>query len=216
MPKFKTLKDHVYDFIAEEILSGGLKTNQKIDENAICEELSISRTPVREALIQLAGDGILENVPRKGYVVKGLTLGDVENLYTVIGCLDALAAVHAQPNLTDKDYKDMQFYIDSMDVAISSGHYEMYNKLQQEFHSAYINKCKNDLLVAELTKLQSKLLNSPYSAEDVDILKNVLKKTNDEHRNIIKLFKSADLDNLGSYIATTHWSISNAIYDLVE
>ena len=56
MPKFKTLKDHVYDYIAEQIMEGRLRPSEKINETAICEELSISRTPVREALIQLAGE----------------------------------------------------------------------------------------------------------------------------------------------------------------
>ncbi len=53
MHRFKTLKDHVYDYIAEQILLGKLQPEEKINENAVCKELSISRTPVREALIQL-------------------------------------------------------------------------------------------------------------------------------------------------------------------
>ena len=69
MKKYKTLKDHVYDYIAEQILEGNLIPSQRINETAISQELSVSRTPVREALIQLSCEDILENVPRKGFVL---------------------------------------------------------------------------------------------------------------------------------------------------
>ena len=92
MHRFKTLKDHVYDYIAEQILLGKLQPEEKINENAVCKELSISRTPVREALIQLSSEGILDNVPRKGFVVKNMTEKEAQELYTIIGHLDGLSA----------------------------------------------------------------------------------------------------------------------------
>ena len=53
MERFKSLKDHVYEYIEEQIIKGTLLPGERINENTICEELDISRTPVREALIQL-------------------------------------------------------------------------------------------------------------------------------------------------------------------
>ena len=47
MERFKTLKDHVYDYIADQIRSGSLLPGQRVNENVICENLNISRTPVR-------------------------------------------------------------------------------------------------------------------------------------------------------------------------
>ena len=64
MEKFKTLKDHVYDYIAEAIREGKLLPGERISENDICTELDISRTPVREALIQLAAEGVIQNKSR--------------------------------------------------------------------------------------------------------------------------------------------------------
>lgn len=92
MKKYKTLKDHVYDYIAEQILDGNLIPSQRINETAISQELSVSRTPVREALIQLSCEGILDNLPRKGFVLKGVTEKEARDLYTVIGILDGMAA----------------------------------------------------------------------------------------------------------------------------
>ena len=52
MERFKTLKDHVYEYIEEQIMKGTLLPGERINENTICEELGISRTPVREAGVQ--------------------------------------------------------------------------------------------------------------------------------------------------------------------
>ena len=77
MEKFKTLKDHVYEYIADQIRDGSLLPEQRVNENVICESLNISRTPVREALIQLTAEGVLENRARKGFVIKSISEKDV-------------------------------------------------------------------------------------------------------------------------------------------
>ena len=63
--EYRSLKDHVYNHIVDLIDGGTLADDHKISEQQICDALGVSRTPVREALIQLAADGYLENVPRK-------------------------------------------------------------------------------------------------------------------------------------------------------
>lgn len=216
MRKIKTLTDHVYDYIAGEIESGNLKNDQKIDESVICEHLSISRTPVREALIQLTCDGILENVPRKGYVLRGLTLEDINNIYYVIGSLDSIAAVLALPNLTEKDYKDLEFYIGSMDIALSTEYFEKYNKNQNEFHDTYINKCGNDVLIDEIHRLKNKLIKHPYSSSNTAEMLAAYKQSNDEHRHILKLMREGNAEELTDYIVNVHWSLENAKYDLFK
>ncbi|MGN0703575.1 MAG: GntR family transcriptional regulator, partial [Lentihominibacter sp.] len=165
MPKFKTLKDHVYDYIAEQIMEGRLKPSEKISEAAICEELSISRTPVREALIQLAGEEILENVPRKGFIIRHVDLKEAQELYEVIGQLDGLAAYNACNNLTEQDFKDMDFYIESMDLAINSENFSMYYRQQLEFHQVYISKCSNETLINEIERLRNKFIKKSYTTD---------------------------------------------------
>lgn len=66
--EFLSLKDHVYNFIAEQIRLGKLNSNEKVNEQDICQQLNISRTPVREALIQLAADGFLDSAPDEAFV----------------------------------------------------------------------------------------------------------------------------------------------------
>lgn len=68
MKKLKSLSEQVYDYIIRQIQLGELSKGSKLSESDLIEQLSISRTPIREALIQLSADGILENVQRKGFL----------------------------------------------------------------------------------------------------------------------------------------------------
>ena len=216
MIKFKTLKDHVYDYIADQILMGNLRPEEKINENIICEELSISRTPVREALIQLSSEGILDNVPRKGFVVKSLSEKDATELYVVIGDLDGLAARLACPNLNERDFKDMQFYIDSMTLTIEAKNYEMYLTQQKMFHQVYIDKCGNSALIEEIAKMKNKFLKKSYLDDPQGEINKTLIATNAEHQKILDLFKEYQAGEVSKYLAEIHWAPENAHFDLMN
>lgn len=213
MNRFKTLKDHVYDYIADQILNGNLRAEEKVNESTICEELSISRTPVREALIQLATEGILDNVQRKGFVVKSLTEKEAEELYVIIGTLDGLCARLACPVLTEREFRDMQFYIDSMYLAIESSNYEMYLSQQKIFHQVYIDKCGNDTLIDYIARVKSKLLRQRYLDNPDEDMRKVLRMTNDEHQKILDYLKAGDGQGASDYLSKVHWSSRNAYYE---
>lgn len=215
MVKFKSLKDHVYDYIANEILIGKLHPEEKINESTICNELSISRTPVREALIQLASEGILENVPRKGFVVKSMSRKEAAELYVLLGYLDGLAAKLACPNLTDRMYRDMEFYINSMDLAIESKNYEMYLEQQRLFHQIYIDQCGNETLISEICKMKNKFLKKSYADDEEGETYRTLKETNAEHEEILKLLQDRKADEVFTYLADVHWAPKKSDLDLI-
>lgn len=215
MERFKTLKDHVYEYIAGQIREGSLLPDQRINENVICEELNISRTPVREALIQLSAEGILENKARRGFIIRSMSERDVRELYTVIGVLDGYAAQLACDALTEQDYADLAFYIETMDLAIKAGNYEMYHKQQVAFHQLYIDKCGNNALIDTIAKSKNKLLKQTYSEETHKDTKEVFYATNDEHREILRLFKEKDKEGLFKYLSETHWTPAYAAYDVI-
>ncbi|MGN0658192.1 MAG: GntR family transcriptional regulator [Emergencia sp.] len=215
MERFKTLKDHVYDYIAEQIRSGGLLPGQRINENVICEELNISRTPVREALIQLSAEGVLENRARKGFVIRSMSEQDVSELYAVIGVLDGYAASLACDVLTEQDYADMDFYIGTMDLAIKAGNFEMYYRQQFVFHQLYIDKCGNSALIDTIATSKNKLLKKNYSDDAGSKTREVLYATNSEHREILRLFREKDKNGLFLYLSKTHWTAAYASYDVI-
>ncbi|MGG1400853.1 GntR family transcriptional regulator [Bacillus salipaludis] len=205
--EYLSLKDHVYNYIVEQINSGKLLPGKKVNENHICEMLKVSRTPVREALIQLSSEGLLDNVPRKGFVIKSLTKQEAEETYFIIGALDGLAASLAAPLLTEKDLKEMEFYIQSIDLAINTENYRMYDKMQQAFHGVYLKICPNKSLVELLLQLEKKFLINLGEIGPKDRLKEILLQINNEHRTMMELFKSKDSAELAGFMKDVHWNI---------
>lgn len=215
MKRLKTLKDHVYDYIADQIRTGELMPGQKVNENIICQELGISRTPVREALIQLAAEGVLNNTARKGFVIKSMSREDVREIYQLIGLLDGYAAKLAGDLLTESDLSDMGFHIGAMDLAIRSGNYPMYHDQQTAFHQVYIDKCKNQTLINTVSGAKNKLLKRSYTDSDDARLQEVFLDTNEEHKEILELFKKKDKDGLFKYLSEVHWAPTYMEYDML-
>ena len=93
----RPLKEHVYEYIAARIESGELSAGDRVSEQTICDAMGVSRTPVREALIQLASDGYLDNQPRRGFRVRGFDRQNAIEVFQIMGPLDGQAAYLACP-----------------------------------------------------------------------------------------------------------------------
>ena len=73
-------KEKVYNFISEQVTLGNLTPTDKITEQFLSDNVGLSRTPIREALLQLASENILEREPRKGFKLKQYSQEEVENI----------------------------------------------------------------------------------------------------------------------------------------
>ena len=214
MSEFLTLKDHVYNYIAKAIINGELKPNEKINENEIVNKMNISRTPVREALIQLASEGLLENVPRKGFVLSRVDENTAKELYELIGLMEGYAAKMVAPVISDKDLKDLDFYVSSMDLAIDSNNYEMYYQLQAKFHETYLELCENKTLISTLAQMKKKFVRKVYKEEGNDDMQTMLRITNKEHRAILELFRQKKYDELEMEVRR-HWNVDLAYLEAI-
>ena len=212
--EFLSLKDYVYEYIAEEISNGNLKPDEKISEKSICDKLNISRTPVREALIQLSSEGLLENVPRKGFITRILNIDEAKEVYEILGTLDGLAAALACKKLKEEDLNNMQFYVDSIDIAIESSNYNMYYKQQTLFHDVYTNLCGNNNLIITINKFKRKFFNRTYAYEDGNNVKEILHEINEEHKEMLRLFKLKDEKAIEEYTKNIHWDRDKAYIEI--
>jgi DNA-binding GntR family transcriptional regulator len=205
-PKYQSLKDHVYDYIAQKIQDGTLLPNQKINEAEICKKLDISRTPTREALFQLSSDNLLDYIPRRGFIVKPFDSKEKLNVSQIIGSLDALAASLAADNLVEKDIAEMEAIYNKIEQDISKLEFSYYHKDQYEFHEIYIRKCDNPNLIELLSSLKNSFIRQSYLSNDSNKLALVLKQVNEEHNKIVEYFKSKDKEKLEA-ILKYHWRI---------
>ena len=94
------LRDQVHHAIIERILRDELKASARISDTALARELSVSRTPIREALLRLEREGFLEADVGRGFFVKPLSQREVREVYPVLWTLEVLALRTIAP-LTD-------------------------------------------------------------------------------------------------------------------
>lgn len=213
LANYMSLKDHVYNYISGRINDGSLKPDDKINEQQISDALNISRTPIREALIQLASDGFLEYTPRRGFRVKFLDIKRAQELYEIIGILDGRIAYSTIDLIKENDLKNMESLADLMDAAIEQGMNAKYYELQIQFHNTYINLYDNVELISLLNRLKDNFLRKYYIFDDKDNEMQILKETNLQHYEIIRLFKEKSKEELERYIRDVHWNKESAMFD---
>ncbi|MFZ8996767.1 MAG: GntR family transcriptional regulator [Ilumatobacteraceae bacterium] len=96
------LADEVAAYVRGLILTGSLKPGTKIDQDAICEALGVSRSPVREAIVILGQEGLLDVTPRRGASVAQLTPDDIVDHYALVGAVAGRAAAMAAVQLDEE------------------------------------------------------------------------------------------------------------------
>lgn len=130
--KHRTLDAFVVDELRERIVSGALQAGTKIDQQALAEELGVSRMPVREALRRLAAEGFVELLSHRGAVVVQLSHAEIIEIYEMRGVLQGLAARLAVPNYTDEDVAEIKRLLGEMDATQDV---QAWTTLNGEFHN---------------------------------------------------------------------------------
>ena len=123
------LADEVAGYVRDLILTGALKPGVKVDQDAIADALDVSRSPIREALIVLGQEGLLDVAPRRGFFVARLTPDDIIDHYELYGVVSGRAAAMAADTLKDEQIAELEeiqqrFVADSPDLSA----------LNEEFH----------------------------------------------------------------------------------
>ena len=86
----KSLKEKAYVELKEMIISGKLKSNERIDEELLSKSLNVSRTPVREAINKLEQEGWINIVPRKGMFVNNISIKEINDVFQVRSNLEPI------------------------------------------------------------------------------------------------------------------------------
>lgn len=102
------LREQVTDFLRDDIVAGNLEPGTRLVELSLATRFRVSRPVIREALRQLAAEGLVESVPNQGTVVKELTLEEARDLYEVRGSLEGLAGELFAVRASEDDRADLQ------------------------------------------------------------------------------------------------------------
>ncbi|KHL03926.1 GntR family transcriptional regulator [Sinomonas humi] len=146
---------HVYQLILEDIVAGRLAPGQRLRERELSEQHRVSRIPVREALHRLEQDGFIVTAPRRGAVVRQLTLTDVEELFDLRVILESFAARRAAERVAaGADGGRLSELLKLAKEATAAGDDELASDLNTEFHAEIVNVAGHRLLARSLRPLQ--------------------------------------------------------------
>lgn len=204
MAKIKSLSDQVYEFVFHEIQIGKMAVGDKVDEAKLINDLGISRTPIREALIQMTSDNILENVPRKGFYVKTVDDEEMKEGFNVISLLDGYAVELAIHRITEEDIYRLSTAIDKMNLAINKLDYDMYYDWEREFHLVYRERCGNKVLADLIDDLTRKNFRTGIYNKNRKELAEYLTFVNNDHIEVLKAIENKDTDGAKHWLYL-HW-----------
>lgn len=184
VPRRRNLAEDVAAHIREEILAGRMRPGDRIDQDAIATQLGVSRLPVREALISLDQEGLIESIPRRGAYVTRLEREDIADHYQLFGQVAGLAAARAVTRLDDAGLAELIALHESMHATEDL---ETQQRLNHEFHRL-INTAAASQRISGMLRLLSRSLPMPY----VDFPQEWLREADKQHQEIIDAFRRRD------------------------
>lgn len=182
------------------ILNRELAPGAQIDERALSEKLSVSRTPFREALGTLASEGLIETKPYRGTFVRELAPKQINDLYEVRKNLEGLAVRLAVPKLTDEQIDVIESILDNAVAALRRQDMVAYAALDQQFHETFPRVANNETLSDTLGRLSRQIqLCRVFANNESD----VAERTATERTAILKALRTKDAEQ-AAFLMTQH------------
>jgi len=164
----KSLHEELVMRLRDILLENAFQAGDKVPEKALCQQLGVSRTPMREALKVLAADGLITLIPNRGAVFRSITIDEINDLFPVIGALESLAGELACAQISDLEVKTLKTLHGKMHAAYERKNLMSYFKLNQQIHEAIISAAKNQVLSEQYTMLSNRLRRARYQANMSD------------------------------------------------
>ena len=130
----------VRDLLEEAILEGELKPGERLRAEALAQRFGTSRTPIREALLQLEAHGLVEVEPNRGAVVKTFDRDDLRDLYEVRALIEPHAAALAATRITRAKIERLEALCDHEDQLIAN----------EEFHRIILEAAQSPRLIVAM------------------------------------------------------------------
>jgi DNA-binding GntR family transcriptional regulator len=209
----RSLREQVYEYLRDEMSRGGLQPGAFLDLNQLAESLGISRTPLREALLQLESQGFVTVLPRRGFRLNPLTLDDIQSYYEIIGALEAATLKRFGTDLGPEDIKRMRELDAAMAEVVAVSDFDRYYELNVTFHEIYLGRSTNKRLLAQIQLLKQRLYDWPRRE---GMLKSWEEYSMREHEQFLNLLEKGDIPGAAAFLQDVHWSYEiqeNFIHD---
>jgi DNA-binding GntR family transcriptional regulator len=145
--------------LRDMIIEGTLAAGTRLNERVLCEQLAVSRTPLREAFKVLAGEGLIELLPNRGAQVAELSLTDIEQTFEVLGALEGLSGRLACQRITDAEVTEIRALHYEMLAAHARRDLAAYYKINHVIHDRINAAAGNAVLTATYQQMNARIQN---------------------------------------------------------
>ena len=150
------------DRLRDMVVEGRLQAGERIADRKLCAHFGISRTPLREALLVLAAEGLIELVPRRGTRVAEVKPEQVRNLLELVGGLEAFAGELAVARASDEEIAAIRRRHQTMLALHGTGEMLAYFKLNEQIHDAIVAAAHNPELANQHRVARNRILHALY------------------------------------------------------
>lgn len=180
---------HLRDRIEEDIATGELKPGDRLDEMSLAARFGVSRTPIREALQQLAAGGLVELRPNRGATVSAPEPARLMEMFDVMAELEGMCGRLAARRLLAEDEARLVLMLDACRVAKDAGDPDAYYYENERFHRAIYIASGNRFLADQALALHKRL--APFRRLQLRV-RNRMKTSLVEHEDICKAIREGE------------------------
>lgn len=196
------LRAAVYEKLLEDMKNGKLEPGKLISIKKLADELGTSKTPLREALLQLQVEGFVTILPQRGVVINALTHEEKRDIFEVCGGLEYQAVLSVFDKLTEEHIQEMEMYNSQIMESSQGSRFEDCNAINSNFHHAYLKLCPNPYLLYLLDMNRTRLF--VFTERDWG---EEFRETNyKEHNVLIDLVRAGDARKMAEYVRDVHWA----------
>ena len=185
---YRTAQAVVADRLRRAVLSGQMPPGSRLLQAVVAAEMRTSTTPVREAMRELASEGLLDLDPHRGVVVHQPSIGELQEIYRIRALLEPMAIAVTVENIRPAQLALAKKVLDEMERQTDVAEWTLLNAA---FHSMLTEASGMLILTSILDKLRN--LSALYVASMVDRHPDRLRKANEEHRGLLEACTSRDV-----------------------
>jgi len=192
-----SLHEELTDRLRAMIVEGVLAAGQKVPERELCEKLGVSRTPMREALKVLAADGLLALEPNRGARVRAITLEELEEVFPLMGALEALAGELACSRISPAQLNQIRQNHEAMLICYQASDMPGYFAHNQRIHELIMESAGNRTLSDMYRSLAVRVRRARYLA---NMSAERWQQAVEEHEQILLALEARDSPKLGAIL----------------
>ncbi|MHA7651133.1 GntR family transcriptional regulator [Mycobacterium sp. ML4] len=202
------LSDEVAGHLRTAIMSGRLPPGTFIRLDETAAQLGVSITPVREALLKLRGEGMVQLEPHRGHVVLPLTRQDIDDIFWLQATIARELAVTATERITERELAELERINDLLTAAVGASDAEAIASLEFSFHRVF-NQASGRIKLAWFLLNAARYMPAQLYAADPAWGESTV----DNHRMLIAALRSRDA---AAVVEHTVWQFTDAAHRLVE